>query len=212
MRFEAVIFDMDGVLIDSEMEYIRLWKKLYHLKQIPMEEKDLYFLAGSAHHVEIDLFAEKMGISAKEAEKIRTAFFKRHPVDYKRIKKYYVDEILTSFSRAGMKIALASSSTFANIDTVLKQCGIDTYFSPIISGEMFEKTKPDPEIYLETIRRLDLEKEKIAVIEDSSYGIAAAKAAGLYTIAIEDPILHFDNSNADAVAKDLFEAERMIIC
>ena len=77
---------------------------------------------------------------------------------------------------------------------------------------MFEKTKPDPEIYLETIRRLDLEKEKIAVIEDSSYGIAAAKAAGLYTIAIEDPILHFDNSNADAVAKDLFEAERMIIC
>ncbi|MBQ2506710.1 MAG: HAD family phosphatase, partial [Erysipelotrichaceae bacterium] len=71
-------------------------------------------------------------------------------------------------------------------------------------------TKPDPEIYLTSIQKLGLKKEEIIVIEDSGYGIEAAKRAGLKVIAIEDPVLQFDNRKADYIAKDLKEAERII--
>ena len=210
MSVKAVIFDMDGVLIDSEMEYIRIWKDLYDQEKIDIKIEDLYFLAGSPHHVEIDLFSNKAGISVEKAEEKRTAFFKQHPVDYLSIRKAYVEEILKHLKEKGITIALASSSTFSNIKTVLSQCAIKDYFSLIVSGELFEKTKPDPEIYLTTIAKLGFEKEEIIVIEDSNYGIEAAKRAGLKVIAIEDPVLRFDNRKADWIAKDLKEAERII--
>ena len=210
MSIKAVIFDMDGVLIDSEMEYIRIWKDLYDREKIDMKIEDLYFLAGSAHHVEIDLFAEKAGISAEKAEEIRTAYFVTRPVDYLSIRKFYVTEILKHLKDKGIAIALASSSTLSNIDMVLSQCDIKDFFSLVISGEQFQRTKPDPEIYLTSIQKLGLKKEEIIVIEDSGYGIEAAKRAGLKVIAIEDPVLQFDNRIADYIAKDLKEAERII--
>ena len=206
----AVIFDMDGVLIDSEMAYIRIWKSLYDKMQIPIKIEDLYFLAGSPHHVEIDLLSEKAGIDQEEAERIHTEFFRRNPVDYKKIRKHYVKEILNDLSRKKIIIALASSSKPENIAEVLDQCEISEYFSVITSGHMFKKTKPDPEIYIKTVELLGVQKEEIIVIEDSPYGIKAAKSAGLCVIAIEDPILCYDNKEADFVVKDLEEAERII--
>ncbi len=207
---KAVIFDMDGVLIDSEIEYIRLWKKFYEGRKIDIKLEDLFFLAGSPQETEIKLLVRKCGISYEEAVSLKNEYFRLHKLDYRKIKKAYVNEILEFLKKKGIRIALASTSSFTNINMVLQECEIRNYFELLISGEMFVRSKPDPEIYETCIRKLGIKKENAVVIEDSNYGIRAAKRANLNVIAVNDPVLKYDNHEADYIVKDLHEAERII--
>lgn len=97
-----------------------------------------------------------------------------------------------------------------NIEEVLLQCDIYDFFSFLVSGEQFEKTKPDPQIYEYTVQQLGLEKEEILVIEDSEYGITSATSAGLTVIALLDPILQFNVSKATYQIKTLKDAINII--
>ena len=208
--YKAVIFDMDGVLINSEIEYLKLWMKFYEESGAPADLEELRYLAGSPHSYENELICKKLCVDMPTALKLKENFFRQHPVDYKSIKKDYVNELLEYVKRRGIVVALASSSTTENIKTVLFQCGIRQYFSMLISGEMFTRTKPDPEIYEYTAGRLGFPKEEILVVEDSDYGIRAAKAAGLSTAAVNDPILKFDNQEADYIVDSLRGVERIL--
>lgn len=194
---KAVIFDMDGVLINSEIEYIKLSKRFLDEQGIDLSFEDLFFFAGSPRSVELEFLSEKMNLPKEECELIEDEFFKKFTINYAQIKKYYVDELLSFLKSKGITIALASSSKMSNIEQVLNECNIRDYFTYVVSGEMFKRTKPDPEIYEYTCKKLNIEKDQILVVEDSTYGITASKAAGLKTVAIIDPILKFDNTLAD---------------
>ena len=109
----------------------------------------------------------------------------------------HVRETLDYLKDKGYILALASSSKEYEIDNVLKRCDLKDYFKLIISGEVFKESKPNPEIYLTCIKRLNLEAKECVAIEDSEYGIEAAKKAGLICIAKRDDRFNYDQSKAD---------------
>ena len=96
------------------------------------------------------------------------------------------------------------------IKKVLKQCNIEPYFNCVLSGEMFVKSKPDPEIYNETCKRLGIDKKDILVVEDSPYGIEAAKSAGLKVVGIVNKEYKVDLSKADYIVNSLEEINSFI--
>lgn len=210
MKIKAVIFDMDGVLVDSEITYIRLWQTFLAENGVSVSIADLRFLAGSSREIENQFLSKMLHLSVREVEKKKKDFYQKHPINYKNIQKPFSRQLLSFLKEKEIKIALASSSPMENIEEVLLQCDIYDFFSFLVSGEQFEKTKPDPQIYEYTVQQLGLEKEEILVIEDSEYGITSATSAGLTVIALLDPILQFNVSKATYQIKTLKDAINII--
>lgn len=200
-----VIFDMDGVLIDSEIVYMKLLQSFLQENGVFVCLDELHFLVGSSRKIENQFMKAKLRLSDNETKRRKYEFYDRNPVDYLSIRKRYVVELLEYLKEHDIKIALASSSPRDNIEEVLNACKIQSYFSIVASGEDFHETKPNPEIYEYTIKELDANKEEVLVIEDSVYGIQAAKNANLKVIALKDEILQHDTSQADYVIEDLCE-------
>lgn len=193
---KAVIFDMDGVLIDSEKEYLRINQLFLKESKVNLPIEELYFLAGSNAKVENAFYSKVLKKPIEEVQRLSNEFYKKHPVDYKKIVKPYVHDILKWLKEKKIAIGLASSSPLENIKFVLKELEIESYFSFVVSGEMFEKSKPNPEIYEYSVSKLGVDKKNILVVEDSSYGIEAAYKAGLSVVAVIDEVLKFDTTYA----------------
>ena len=188
---------MDGVLINSEIVYRNHFYEFLKNKEIDLEISELNFLAGSCEKVENEYFAKKLNTSIEKAKKMKKAYFKEIAIDYSKLKKPYVNELLDYLALNNIKIGLASSSKMKNIDQVLDECEIKEYFSVIVSGEIFLETKPNPEIYNYSANAMNMNKGDLLVVEDSNYGVQAAKAAGLKVAAVVDSIINFDVEAAD---------------
>jgi HAD superfamily hydrolase (TIGR01509 family) len=207
---KGVIFDMDGVLIDSEVVFRKHLYDFFINKKSEVEISELNFLAGSCDKVESEYIAKKLNTSIKEANEMKKAYFKEITVDYIKLKKPYVNELLEYLVLKNIKIGLASSSKMENINRVLEECKIKKYFTSVVSGEMFAETKPNPEIYNYSVRAINLNKEDLLVVEDSNYGVQAGKAAGLKVAAILDSIFRFDVEAADYKLKSLKDVIEII--
>ncbi len=201
---------MDGVLINSEIVYLELFVQFLHEQGVHKTVEDMLELVGSSREKEDILISSFLNLSIEETRKRKDAFFVQHPVDYSKIKKPGVDEILAYLSEHQIVIGLASSSPMDNILEVLDACKIRSYFTYILSGEDFTQTKPHPEIYETMIQKMKANREDIVVVEDSVYGIQAAKQAGLFVLALEDRVIRHDNRKADHVIQDLLEIKEYV--
>lgn len=210
-KIKAVIFDMDGVLVNSELEYLNLLEQFLSENGALVKREELLFLAGASRMDEILFMAQKLNWSIEKTVAKKKVFYDQRPIDYRAIRKEYVPEIMEFLKEREIRIALASSSPMDNIAEVLEACEITSYFSQCVSGEMFKRSKPDPEIYEYSVEKLGLKKEEILVVEDSAYGIEAAKRAGLTVIAVWDPIFRFDVSRADTTIASLKELPPLIV-
>ena len=201
---------MDGVLVNTEIEYIKQYKTFLEECKVPIQIEELYFLAGSSKKVEHEFLEKITKISMNDIIQLKDKYFASHPLNYSKLTKYYVKEILEYLKEKHIKIALASSSSIDNIMDVLEQCDIKEYFSIIVSGDFFQNTKPNPEIYEFTVNKLNIDKKEIIAVEDSNYGIEAAKRANIKVAAVLDPILNFDTQLADYRIKTLKELKDII--
>ncbi len=194
----AVIFDMDGVLIDSEPVYQKYMydRFVVHYPWITMEE--MSYMAGMSGPETKSYLARLMRqelsdpVFREELEEI----YHGCKVYYPDILNPYVAETLKELKEMGLQIALASSSSTENIAQVLSECGLTDYFDMTISGDEFRRSKPDPEIYQYTMGRLGRSPEECLVVEDSTYGIEAGVAAGATVAAVRDERFPFDQSRA----------------
>ena len=202
---KAIIFDMDGVLINSEVAYQKLFMQFLKEREVFVTKEELLFLVGCSRETEDAFMAFKLDVSCEVAKTLKDEFFKKHEVNYLKIRMPYVKELLSFLKKHQIKLALASSSPMNNILNVLKQCEIENCFSIVVSGEMFKRTKPDPEIYEYTCKKIGMEKSDILAIEDSKYGIEAAKRAGIKVIGLYNKDLYQDLSNADRIINTLNE-------
>ena len=209
---DAVIFDMDGVLIDSEPIYMHHVLEFYRRFDIHVPYKEVVKLAGSSHEAGLEMMSAwwKEDITPSEFEKFYEANSDEE-IGYSEILNPYVLYVLKRLKARGMKLAIASSSPKQAIVTMVNECGLKGYFNEIISGHDFPYSKPDPSIYLYTLQKLNVAKERCIVIEDSTYGIPAAKAAGIRVIAKHDVRFGFDQSLADYLVYDLLEAYHLIM-
>ena len=181
---DAVIFDMDGILIDSERIYLERTLRFLKQEGIPFQMADVLALAGgsSAH-------AERFVRKVAGSDVDMADFFRR----------------MDACCPMRYPLALASSSRMERIQEVLSACRLDGLFRFCLSGEMFTESKPSPQIYLTAANMLALPPQACVAIEDSTYGILAAKRAGMRVIARKDERFGFDQSQADACFSDYRE-------
>jgi len=204
---KAIIFDMDGTLIDSEPYYQKIMLQCLQELHVPASAEDLLPLAG-ANSKQFDAFINQRieGYTTKKAyDEWNDRYYKENPIDFTKLLFHHVHETLSSLKQDGYRLVLASSSRKDEIENMLKQCRLEKYFEFFLSGHMFKESKPNPEIYLVCIEKLGLSAEECVAVEDSVYGISAAKNAGLTCIAKRDERFGLDQSAADYAVDDLLE-------
>lgn len=207
--FDAVIFDMDGVLVDTEFYYQKELERYIDYLQISVTCDELNAIVGSSHRdfqqVLVD-WHERAGLgklSVEAAEARYEVWASAYPCDYRKLLNPGVSETLVGLKERGVRVALASSSPLNNIEEVLDTCGIRDHFEFLVSGEQFKRSKPDPDIYLHAIDRLGLPADCCCCVEDSLYGITAGKRAGLTVIAKREERFGFSQDAADKIIDQL---------
>lgn len=196
---KAVIFDMDGVIIDSEGVYLEYQLEFAKKKNPNVKLEDLYPMVGATKQ-ECWEVVERVVSNGQTWEELRNEFRRRDiysEIDYRSIYRLEVTDTLKQLKEAGFRLALASSTHLELVERVLKENEIRDYFEAVVSGEQFKKSKPDPEIYLYTTEQLKLKPEECLAVEDSTIGITAAHRAGLKIAAVIDTRYGFDQSLAD---------------
>ncbi|MGI9553740.1 MAG: HAD family hydrolase [Thermodesulfobacteriota bacterium] len=203
--YKAIIFDMDGVIIDSEP----LWEK---------SEKILLNSFGLSYN---PVYRDKiLGLNQNDsANLLRDTFNLDKTLDeiiderLKILLRLYKDELklingienlIIDSHDYKLKVGLASSSPMKIINFVLNKFGLNKYFDAVISGECTENGKPHPDIYLEASKQLEVTPSECIAVEDSINGTISAKNAGMYCIAVPDPRLNIkDYQKADLIVKSL---------
>lgn len=185
---KTVIFDMDGLIVDSEVRALKAWRTVAEKRGIPGIDELFPKMIGMNVYTRGLLFAEVYGKDFPFAEcdnEVRSLAHGYEAVSPVPLKKG-VRELLSYFRENGFKIAIASSGLYSTIERRMKYHGIFEYFDVIVSGDMVTKSKPDPEIFLLCAERLGVPPSEITVLEDSQNGIRAAHAAGMRPVMVPD--------------------------
>ena len=199
---EAVIFDLDGVIINSEPIHMDIINDMIRPYGAPLDMQDYHdnFVGRCEKHC-CGVLKRRYGITLTEEEMM---------AQYKNsITRYFdetddppvlpgVREFVKKISAKKIKMGVASSSSNKNIVLSLKSAGIDQYFHAVSSAEDAERGKPYPDVYLNICEALKIKAEKSIAIEDSTVGIQAAKAAGFYAVGFRNP----DSGNQDLSSAD----------
>lgn len=202
--YKAVIFDMDGVIVDSEAYYQREQRRFVNEMGLNVSDREILDLVGQSHQTFQRVLADWWSRAGREltldaAEQTYRDWEALHPCDYKAILNPGVADTIDELRSRGVRVALASSSPMDSILAVLEACDLSDKFELIVSGKDFHESKPNPAIYLYAIEKLDLDASECCCIEDSVPGIAAGKAAGLTVFAKREDRFGFSQDRADAI-------------
>ena len=187
-KIDTVIFDMDGVIFDSETLVLRSWKEVAERHGIENVEATCHECLGTNSVVSKEIFLKHYGqdFSYDEYKAEMAEVFFSHASGGRLAKKPGVEELLKYLKENGFKVGLASSTQEATVRRQISEGGLLVYFDQIIGGDMVKRSKPEPDIFLEACRRLGSKAENCYVIEDSYNGIRAAHAAGMHPIMVPD--------------------------
>lgn len=204
---KAVIFDMDGVLIDSEIIYLDHMYEQLKIKYPQINREALFAVVGSTTKRTKEIISDviREDVNSRMFQELYAGLWVDCRPDYPSILRKEVPDILKELHRRGYQVALASSTSRAGIDDVLTSCGLKGDFDYIVSGEEFKESKPNPEIYLHTADTLKRKPKECLVVEDSTYGIMAGHGAGMTVAAVIDDRFSFDRSLADYSINGLWE-------
>ncbi|MCI8787760.1 MAG: HAD family phosphatase [Lachnospiraceae bacterium] len=187
---KAVVFDMDGVLFDTEIVCMKAWMAVAERRGLSgMEEifnQVIGLNANDSRLIVLKAYGEDFdypGFRQEAAE-----FFQKDIRENGLPVKPGVPEILEWLKGSGYKVGLASSTRSESVLSHLKQAEMEDYFSVVVTGDMIEHSKPRPDIYLLACSRLGVEPEQAYAIEDSPNGVRSAHAAGMWTIMVPDMI------------------------
>jgi HAD superfamily hydrolase (TIGR01509 family) len=207
---DAVVFDLDGVVIQTE----ELWDEV---REAFVRERGGRYDAAAQRammgmssvewsrflHHELGVADEPEEISAEVVRRMLARYRERLPL---------IDGAVDAVERLAARwpLAVASSSNRPLIDAVLELSGLDRFFRATVSSEEVPRGKPAPDVYLEAARRLAVEPERCAAVEDSHGGIRSAKAAGMLVVAIPNPTYPPDDEAlalADVVLESIRDLE-----
>jgi HAD superfamily hydrolase (TIGR01509 family) len=207
----VIIFDMDGVLFDSEPLHCQYEDSLFRKMNInaSTDQKKQFVGLGDLKFWTLlkELFNldEPLEELLKYDSKERINFFKHHNTPVMAGS----GTLLENLHSSGFRMALASSSLTEIIDMNLLRSGYSRYFEIRVSNGMVKKGKPDPDIFLYAASLMNTEPSNCVVIEDSEHGIKAALSAGMRCIALKnDPDSIQDVSSADMIVRNLSEITR----
>ena len=205
---QAIIFDMDGLMIDTETIYFQTNRELAKSFGKTVSDETLWNMMGRKPAESYTIYRDALGINKTVEELLK--------IVYEALEKKLLTEIrpmsgllniLDEF-KGKMKMAIATGSPNKFLDITLNKLDLRQYFDATQSSDEIVNGKPDPEIYLKVIEKLKLKPEDCIVIEDSSNGARAGKNAGCYTIAVPSEYTYKqDFSFVDYIAEDLNNAK-----
>lgn len=214
-KIKAVLFDLDGTLIDSEYFYYSNWAPIlendYGLR-ITFEDWIRNFAGHTlARNVESLNTVYHLSVDQEVMWAATRAAYARSDMRQIRLMPF-AKEVLEFVKEQGWTIGLVTSSYKSTVDTVLGSHELLDYFSFFVTRESVENPKPNPEPYLLAVDQLQMEKEAVIVIEDTSTGCMAAQAAGLYCIGVSKQDVERERLGiADVLLNDLAEVKKMLL-
>jgi HAD superfamily hydrolase (TIGR01509 family) len=199
----AIIFDFDGLIVDTEGPIFEVWQRIYREREQELPRERWLSIIGTASgpfDPLIDL-GERTGIplDADELNTLERLYYREATITQTLLPG--VDLYLDEARRLGLKTAIASSSSREWVTEHLERFAISDRFDTVVCRDDVTRTKPDPELYEVAVERLGVRPEEAIALEDSTNGIRAAKAAGLFCVAVP---------NAMTADLDLGEADIQI--
>lgn len=188
MAVKAVIFDMDGVIFDTERVYMNIWMDVYKRHGLEITRDFYVSLIGRDRNSIINILHDKFGqdfdtttMFAECDSELKNAILKGEvPV------KEGALELFAYLKENNIKMALATSSSKEKLEMQLMIQNLKEIFDEIVCADDVKKSKPDPEIFLVSAKKLGMNTASCIVIEDSPAGIEAAYNAGIRSIHVED--------------------------
>jgi len=188
---KALIFDLDGVIVDTAHYHFVAWQRLARELGINFTEKDNERLKGVSRMRSLEIILEigNQQMSESEKERLATrknAWFVEYIQNVKPDEIFPgVKEMIQACKAAGFRVALASSSK--NARTVLRNLKVEDLFEGFVDGNMITHSKPNPEIFLKAAAQLGVEPQHCVVFEDAEAGVEAALAAGMKCVGVGSP-------------------------
>lgn len=198
---EAVIFDMDGVLADTEYYYENRRSRFLRENGIPVPAGNFI---GSNEKAIWEAIIPEDPVRRQEMLLAYREYRAAHPTPFGELTDPQAEPLMNALHSKGMKVAVASSSDARAIMQMLTEGGLTALVDRVCSGEDCAAHKPAPDVYLKVLHELGLTAEQAIAVEDSPAGIASAKAAGLRVLALRPRHGELlDQSAADAVIDQL---------
>ena len=206
MKFKAAIFDMDGLLLDSERVYNAAWADTAKEQNIPMTTEMIHATIGMNSKVSEAYLKDKLGQdfdyhTFHDAARLLT--YERLDAEGMPLKPH-AQEILEELKADGWRLALATSTREFVALHCLDSRDLTKYFDELCFGSQVERGKPFPDIFLMAAEKLGVEPEACAVLEDSPNGVLAGLAAGMESIWIPDQITEEDRPDTAEAATYVF--------
>ena len=209
---KAVIFDMDGVLLDSEPIHQKVNMDFFTEIGTPVSQEvyDRYFVGLPLAQM-FEYLKKERGLDGDVSDMVKrsndklSAEFRSSSI----VPVAGVEELLKAFQERGLPMAVGSSSSPQLIGTVIEKLGLEGYFQYLVSGYEVEKGKPHPDLFLHISTLLGAEAGECLVIEDSSLGVEAGVSAGMSVVGVRNPSSGDQDLNkADMVIRDFSGDER----
>ncbi len=205
---EALIFDMDGTLVDSERLHFESWRETlarHQVEHFPFADFVAYVGTSNEKLAEDYISSQRLTISVNELVHEKQRIYLEMIPEIELLPG--VRRTIERF-HGTMRLAVASSSHRIELDRILETLGLAACFEKVVGGDMVQRKKPDPEIYLKTCQEMGLHPSLCAAFEDSATGVAAARMAGMLVVAIPHSLSkHHDFSSADLVVSRMDEVD-----
>lgn len=199
----AVIFDMDGVIIDSEPAHVKFENQIFKSLGITVTDGDHMAYVGTTSHFMWETLRVKNNLSQSLEELVsndRNKYLEYLKSDKNEIVLIEgVREFIKELHNKGVKLAIASSSPLDVIRIVVKRYELDEFFDELVTGDFVENSKPAPDIFLYAANKLGVRSEECIVIEDSCNGSKAAKNAGMKCVGYKN----LNSGNQDLSCADV---------
>jgi putative hydrolase of the HAD superfamily len=202
MKIKGIIFDFDGLLVDTETPQMRAWQKIYAANGATLHLQEWVRCLGTS----ADAFDPIADLRSKTAHPLDAQALIQHQRELVNRDLLHeplrpgIRELLLEARSENLSLAIASSSNRTWVHDGLQRSAILDYFPVVCTSEDVRMVKPHPELYQLALRRMGLPGDEVVVLEDSPNGIRAAKAAGLFCAAYPNEISqHLDLTQADVI-------------
>ena len=206
MNIEAVIFDLDGVIVTTDDYHYEAWKKIADQENIYFDREINERLRGVSRMESLEIILEKSSKIYNEEEKIELATRKN---DYYKnlLENLTKEDILPGILETlnfleNKKIKTAIGSSSKNTIFILNKIGLIDKFDAIVDGTMIKNSKPAPEVFLQAAEKVGIKAEKCLVVEDADAGVEAGKRAGMRVLGVGSAK---NNENADYKSENMEE-------
>lgn len=198
--YKGIIFDIDGVLVNSEKFYMKRRMDFFKSINIKPGSSDINDFVGSNATKIWEVLVPEDSQKREELKEIYlTEYEQNNPIDFKKYANEDLKFVIESLYSSNIKVSIASAGSVKNIEKFINDTGVKKYVDFYLSGEELKENKPDPEIYIKASDKMNIQRESLLVVEDSVLGIKSAKRAGLKVVALKPQ----DNYSIDQSEADL---------